>query len=57
MHPQEEAIPAEIMQLVEERQKARKEKQWQRSDELRKALFEKGYTVEDSPTGANVKKV
>ncbi len=53
----DEAIPADILQLVEERQKARKEKQWQRSDEIRKELLQKGYCVEDSPAGATVKRV
>jgi len=39
------------MQLVHEREKARLEKNWQRSDELREALEHTGYRVEDTPHG------
>ncbi len=52
----EEAIPQEIQDLVDMRQKARKEKEWKRSDELRDLLHQKGYTLEDGPTGVRVKK-
>ncbi len=53
----EEEVPQEIKDLVEDRQKARREKQWQRSDEIRALLAQKGYGVEDGPTGARVKKL
>ncbi len=53
----EEAIPQEIQDLVDARQQARKDKEWKRSDELRAELQQKGYTVEDSPTGVRIKKL
>ncbi|MCE5295147.1 MAG: cysteine--tRNA ligase [Chlamydiales bacterium] len=56
-HFQEEEIPQEIQQLAEARMQARKDKQWQKSDEIRAQMQQKGYTVEDSPTGARIKKI
>lgn len=55
--PNEAKIPQEILDLVAARQEARQTKQWQRSDELRNELLQKGYLVEDSPTGPRVKMV
>lgn len=55
--PAEEALPPELLALVEERQRARKNKDFKRSDELRKALLEKGVLVEDTPKGASWKLV
>lgn len=55
--PVEEEIPQDVLQLVEMRQQARKEKQWQRSDEIRAELLQKGYAVDDSPNGARVKRL
>ena len=51
-----EAIPEEILLLVEERQEARRQRDWKRSDQLRQVLLEKGYLVEDTPEGAKVQK-
>jgi len=56
LQKKEEEIPPEIQQLAEERQNARKTKEWQRSDELRALILEKGYLLEDSPTGVRIKK-
>ena len=53
----EEVIPQEIHDLVAARQKARKDKEWKRSDEIRAELQQKGYTVEDSPSGHRIKKL
>ncbi len=53
----EEEVPEEIKVLAEERQKARKQKEWARSDELRALILQKGYVLEDSPTGVRIKKV
>jgi cysteinyl-tRNA synthetase len=39
------------MALVEERRHAREEKNFKKSDELRKQLMEKGVIVEDTPKG------
>jgi cysteinyl-tRNA synthetase len=53
---QEEVAP-EISELVEQRQAARKSKNWKLADEIRDKLKEKGYVVEDTSAGAKVKKI
>ncbi len=47
----EEAIPARVLQLVEERQQARLRKDWSTSDRLREQIAALGYQVQDSPGG------
>ncbi|MBF0521268.1 MAG: cysteine--tRNA ligase [Nitrospirae bacterium] len=42
-----------IEKLINERQKARKEKDFAKADEIRKGLEEKGITLEDKPDGTN----
>jgi len=49
-------IPQEILDEVEERNKARKDKQWQKADEIRDSLYQKGYIIEDKPDRTIVKK-
>lgn len=44
-------LPEEIMQIIEERKKARENKDWNKSDELRDKLVNLGYTVKDTPNG------
>jgi cysteinyl-tRNA synthetase len=51
-----EDIPSDIRDIVSQRQEAREQKDFARSDELRTALAEKGYTVDDTPYGPLVKK-
>lgn len=45
------ALAPELMALIEERNAARREKNFARSDELRKILLEKGVTLKDLPGG------
>ena len=47
-----DSIPADVLQLFDERNAARKEKAWQRADELRQKLQTAGYSVRDTPSGA-----
>ena len=47
-------IPEEIMKLVEERNQARKDKNWELSDKLRDIIKEKGYTVIDAKDGTKL---
>ena len=54
--PAEETLSPELTTLVEERRQARKNKDFKRSDELRKELLEKGVLVEDTPKGMTWKK-
>lgn len=49
-------IPEEIMKLVEERNQARKDKNWELSDKLRDIIKEKGYIIIDSKEGVSVEK-
>jgi cysteinyl-tRNA synthetase len=44
---QEEGIPEKIVTMAKERKLARKNKEFQKSDELRKKIEDSGYTIED----------
>ena len=50
-------FPAEALALLEERAAVRKAKDFKRSDEIRDALKVMGFVVEDSATGAKLKKI
>lgn len=52
----DEKIPEKILRLVEERELARKKKDWQKSDELRERIRELGYIIEDSDDGPKIKR-
>ncbi|MDR3072963.1 MAG: cysteine--tRNA ligase [Clostridiales Family XIII bacterium] len=45
---------AEIKVLIEERQKAREEKNWARADEIRDVLKAQGITLKDTPQGVQI---
>ena len=49
-------ISVGVKKLVAAREKARQTRDWKRSDELRQKLQEKGYVVEDTPSGPLVKR-
>lgn len=49
-------IPDEIRELKKERDAARKMKNWQKSDELRKEIEKEGYVLEDQETDSNIRK-
>jgi cysteinyl-tRNA synthetase len=44
-------IPQEVTQLANERENARREKNWKRSDELRERIFALGWEVRDTKEG------
>ncbi|MFM8469337.1 MAG: cysteine--tRNA ligase [Limisphaerales bacterium] len=50
-------VPGEVLVLVEQRQAARKAKDFKRSDEVRDQLKALGWMVEDTPKGPRVKQV
>ncbi|HPY12023.1 MAG TPA: cysteine--tRNA ligase [Sphaerochaeta sp.] len=52
----DEAIPADVMALFEERNRAKAAKEWGRSDALRDELAAKGYVVKDSSAGSSIEK-
>ncbi|OGL91001.1 cysteine--tRNA ligase [Candidatus Uhrbacteria bacterium RIFCSPLOWO2_12_FULL_46_10] len=49
-------IPTEIKRLVEEREQARRVRNWLMADKLRKTIQERGYVLEDTPNGPQVKR-
>ena len=49
-------IPIEITHLVNQRDKARKMRDWAEADSLRQILKSKGWIVEDTPNGQQIKK-
>ena len=49
-------IPEKIISLARERQKFREEKNWKKSDEIRKKINELGYIIEDNESGFLLKK-
>ena len=50
-------VPEEVLELVEERKKAREEKNWSLSDELRDKIKDKGYIVKDTKEGMTIEKM
>ena len=50
-------IPQEILKLVEQRKKAREEKNWQESDRIRDLIKEKGYEIKDTKEGVEINKI
>ena len=52
----ESKIPEEDLKLVEERNIARKNKNWEESDRIRDILMSKGYTVKDGKEGTLIEK-
>ena len=55
--PSQEVEDIEIREILNSRQKAREEKDWSLSDQLRDELFEKGYQVLDREDGQYISKV
>lgn len=53
---EKEKLPAEIKKLLSEREAARKNKDWDKSDELRKEIEAQGYVLEDTTAGQVAKK-
>ncbi len=53
----EELLPADIMRKIEERENARKEKNYTRADAIRDELLEHGIVLEDTKDGVRWKRV
>ncbi len=52
----EEEIPAEVLELAEQRKNARKEKNFALADELRDRIASMGYIIEETRQGTKIKK-
>lgn len=57
LNKSDEGVPAEVQALLDERQTARAEKNWAKSDEIRDTLKEMGYAVKDTPKGQQLTKI
>ncbi len=53
----EENLPAEIMRLIDERERLRKEKKFAEADKIRAKLREKGIQLDDTPEGVRWKRI
>jgi len=53
----ETAIPQEVLDLVAQREQARKDKKWDLADVHRREVLAYGYSIEDTKTGPKLKKV
>jgi cyanophycinase-like exopeptidase len=47
----EQAIPAQVAELIQQREQARKSRDWAAADTLRRQIAELGYEVQDTPQG------
>lgn len=56
LYEKEEEIPAEIIELVQKRKEARKNKDFALADSIRDRIAAKGYIVEETRQGTNIKK-
>ncbi|MGM0440581.1 MAG: cysteine--tRNA ligase [Chlamydiota bacterium] len=54
---EEDVAPAELLDALEERQQARRERNWEHADALRDYIQSRGYIIEDTPNGARLKRV
>ncbi len=54
---EEDGVPEDVLALVEERQQARKSKNFARADEIRDLLKERGFALEDTPQGIKIKRL
>jgi len=52
----EEAVPESVLARIEERQRARRDKDFDRADALRDELAAEGWIIEDTPTGPRAKR-
>lgn len=52
----EEEVPADLLEALQRRIKAREERDWKLSDQLRDLITQRGYVIEDTPKGARLKK-
>lgn len=54
IQPETVEVPSDISALAEERQVARNDKDWRRSDQLRDELIKKGWSVKDTKQGTKL---
>jgi cysteinyl-tRNA synthetase len=52
----QESVPAEALNLLEQRQQARQNKQWAEADRVRNELAALGWVIQDTPQGPKLKR-
>jgi cysteinyl-tRNA synthetase len=57
LYKKEESLDEGIEKLIEQRQQARKEKNWALADKIRDDLKAQGIVLEDTPQGVKWKRV
>lgn len=57
MQFEKEEVPAELFEALQKRMDARKNKEWAKADEYRDLIHSRGYAIEDTSTGARLKKL
>ncbi len=55
--PAEVEIPAEVMELLDQRNRYRAEKNWAQADAARDAIKAKGYAIVDAKEGSKLQKI
>jgi len=55
--PIDEKLPKEVEKLIQQREEARKRKDWETADRLRKEIKKLGYLLEDTPEGVRWRKI
>jgi len=50
-------IPENVMNIIDEREEARKNKEWKKSDELRDKIKKLGFAIDDTKEGYKIRKV
>lgn len=53
---EKEEVPTDLQEALEKRIQARKDKNWALADTLRDQILQRGYVIEDTSTGARLKK-
>ncbi len=56
LEKEEIEIPTEVKKLAEEREKARKNKDWKKSDEIREKINKFGYSISDTSDGWEIRR-
>lgn len=56
LEKKEDEIPPELLKFLDQRESARRAKNWALSDQMRDAIHARGYLIEDTPQGARLKK-
>ena len=55
--PAEVEIPAEVLDLLDQRNRYRAEKNWAQADAARDAIKAKGYTIVDTKEGSKLQRI